>query len=270
MLGAIIGDVVGSQFSAASLNVKTKNFELFTDGCSFTDDTVCTVAIADTLLGHRDFASSLRHWCRKYPHRGYGSNFNGWVQQDDAPAYDSWGNGAPMRVSPIGHLLDDEAEALDLAEQSSIVSHNHPEAIRGVKALTSAILMARKGASQKEIGDFTQKRYDYAMWESIPDLRRSMTYTTESSVTVPAAIICALRAKDFEDAIRNAVSIGGDSDTIACMAGALAEGLFEIPQEIEEVCMSYLDDEIRDVVWNFYSAQQLKLDDKHENSVGRL
>ncbi|MCA3000609.1 MAG: ADP-ribosylglycohydrolase family protein [Rhodocyclaceae bacterium] len=258
MLGAIAGDIIGSQFNGP-LNIKTKRFELFTEGCSFTDDTICTIAIADALLNDRDIADSLRDWGNRYGNRGYGSRFWCWVITPDMPAYQSWGNGGAMRVSPVGFLYShDGMLAGDIAEKTAVVSHDHLESIRSVRAVTSAIVMAKQGKSAKAIETELSKQYDYVLWESVADWRRQMTPTVEAAITVPAAIICALRSKNVEDAIRNAVSIGGDSDTIACIAGGIAEAMFDVPEEIEVRVMPYLPDDMKRIVEQHYEKLRLK------------
>lgn len=260
MLGAIAGDIIGSQFNGP-MNIKTKRFELFTDGCSLTDDTICTVAIADALLNERDFAESLRDWGNRYGNRGYGSRFWCWVITPDMPAYQSWGNGGAMRVSPVGFLFShDESLACEIAEKTAAVSHDHPESIRSVRAVTSAIVMAKHGRSAKDIEREISKQYGYVLWESVADWRRQMTPTVEAAITVPAAMVCALRSRSVEDAIRNAVSIGGDSDTIACIAGGIAEAMFGVPEELEVRVMPYLPDDMREVVRQFYEASGLCAD----------
>ncbi|MCA2997676.1 MAG: ADP-ribosylglycohydrolase family protein [Rhodocyclaceae bacterium] len=257
MIGAIAGDIIGSQFNGP-LNTKSKRFELFTEGCSFTDDTICTVAIADALLNNRDIAESLRDWGNRYGNRGYGSQFWCWVITPGMPAYGSWGNGGAMRVSPVGFLYShDEQLACDTAEKTAVVSHNHPESIRAVRAVTSAIVLAKQGHSSREIERKLSVQYGYILWESVADWRRQMTPTVEAAITVPAAIVCALRAKSTEDAIRNAVSIGGDSDTIACIAGSIAEALFDVPEELEVHVMPYLPPDMQSIVMQFYEEISL-------------
>lgn len=251
MLGAIAGDVIGSIYEAAP--IKTRDFPLFGAGATFTDDTVCTVAIADALLQGADFAAMLRDWVRRHPGRGYGGMFRR-ALASDRPAYGSWGNGAPMRVSPIGHWGRNEAEVLALAAQSAAVSHDHPDAIAGAEAVALAIWLARAGAARAAIRARIADRFGYDLSRSVDQIRVSYRFDVSARGTVPPALIAALEAEDFETAVRNAVSLGGDSDTLACIAGGLAEALFGLPDTIIAETRARLDHDLLAVIDRFYAA----------------
>ena len=237
MFGAIAGDIIGSLYERN--NLKSKKFPLFSPGAGFTDDTVCTLAVADCLIHEGDFASYLRQYVRRHPNRGYGQKFRHWAFSHEGP-YNSWGNGSAMRVSPVAHFARDEKELLDLAEQSASVSHNHPDAIAGAQAVALAIWMAKLGEEIEVIRKEVSNRFRYDLTRTVDEIRPNYSFDVSCAGSVPEAITCALEASDFEDAIRNAVSIGGDSDTIACIAGAIAECLFDKPRDIVERVEGYL------------------------------
>lgn len=252
MLGAIAGDIVGSIYEAAP--IKTKDFPLFDHGVTFTDDTVCTVAIADALLSGGDFAQYLRAYVRRYPGRGYGGMFARWAHTPDMPAYGSWGNGAAMRVSAIAWLASDEADALATAGRTAAVSHDHPDAVAGAQATVLAAWLARHDAAAELIRREIAERFGYDLSQSVERIRTWYAFDISCKGTVPPAIICALEARGYEDAIRNAVSLGGDTDTLACITGGIAEALFGMPPPIREQARSYLDDGLLTVVDLFYQA----------------
>jgi ADP-ribosylglycohydrolase len=249
MLGAIIGDIVGSIYEHD--NIKTKDFLLFADRATFTDDTVCTVAIADCLLSGGDFADHLRTWVRRYPHAGYGGMFLRWAFAADMRPYGSWGNGSAMRVSPVAHAIPEIEAAMLLAERSAIVTHDHPEAITGAQAVVITIRLALQGQDRNEIRQAIEQRFGYDLRGTVDSIRSWYAFDVSCRGTVPPAIICALEATDFEDALRNAVSIGGDTDTLACITGGIAEALFGVPEWIAEEALARLDDDLRDVVERF-------------------
>ena len=252
MLGAVIGDIVGSIYEAHP--IKTKDFDLFGPGCRFTDDTVCTIAVADALLSEGDFAATLRAYVRRYPDAGYGGLFLRWALVDEMPAYGSWGNGAAMRVSPVGYAATDADAAVDLAARTATVSHDHATAIAGAQAVALAVWMGRRGASVDAIRAELSTALGYDLTTSVDGIRPGYSFDASCAGTVPPAIICALEALDFEDAVRNAVSLGGDSDTLACIAGAIAEPLFGIPAAIAAEAHRYLDNHLAGVVERFRRA----------------
>jgi len=263
MLGAIIGDIIGSRFEFN--NHRSTDFELFTADCSFTDDTICTIAIADALPGRlpesqpsnsEDFAESLRKWCRKYPNPqgGYGGNFARWVQSDNPQPYNSFGNGSAMRVSPCAWFSKDENSVLEAARQSALCTHNHPEGVRGALCVAHCIYSAWVlRYSKKEISHLVTAKYGYKLDMSCDAIRTTNRFNETCQVTVPQAIQCFLESSDFESAIRLAVSIGGDTDTIAAITGSIAEGFYyEIPTDVLLTARTYLPEEMIDVINDFY------------------
>ena len=253
MLGAITGDIVGSIYEGH--NHKSKDFPFFGQGCTFTDDTVCTIAVADCLMNDGDFADFLRRYVRKHPYRGYGGMFREWAGSNMGP-YNSWGNGSAMRVSPVAHVARDEQELLDLAEQTSVVTHNHPDAVAGAQATALTMWMAKFGIDVAAIREEIFNRFDYNLSPSVDDIRPSYRFDISCAGTVPQAITCALEGTDYEDAVRNAISIGGDADTIACITGGIAEVMFGLPDEIAEASLGYLTDDLIEVVDRFQSTKE--------------
>ncbi len=249
MLGAIAGDIIGSRFEHD--NHKSKDFDLFHSDCRFTDDTVCTVAVADCLLNDGDFAEYLGRFATLYSSRGFGGMFLRWAHQWDRQPYGSYGNGSAMRVSPVAYIARDEGEVLDLAERSAEVTHNHPDAITGAQATALAIWLGRNGSDADEIRSATVARFGYDLSQTVDEIRPGYSFDIRCVGTVPPALVCALEAESFEDAIRNAVSIGGDTDTICAIAGGVAESLFGLPEEIETTARGFLNAELLDVVDRF-------------------
>ena len=229
MYGAIIGDIVGSKYEFE--NFKSKEFPLFQEGCGYTDDTVMTVAVANALLRARNedggfkaiLVEEMRRWGRKYPHPqgAYGGRFAAWLRSEDPQPYGSYGNGSAMRVSPCGLLAVTMEEAMDLAEASAAVTHDHPEGIKGAKAVAAAVFMARNGAAQEEIWEYIEENF-YPLDKTLAEIRPGYSFDESCQGTVPQAITAFLESTSFEDAIRNAVSLGGDSDTIGAITGAIA------------------------------------------------
>lgn len=252
MLGAIIGDVVGSPYEFEP--EKTKKFPLFIPSCRPTDDSIMTIAVgcacvqADT-DDEEDFKAKLvrlmRELGRLYPAAGYGSSFYKWLMDDSMGQYGSYGNGSAMRVSPVAWAADTLAEAERLAKWSAEVTHDHPEGIKGAVAVAAAIFMARNGASKEEIREYIGSRY-YDLGFTLDEIRASYKFDVTCQGSVPQAIVCFLEAEDFEDAVRNAISLGGDGDTQAAMAGAIAEAYFGVPDDIAEQVFEYIDDELVD------------------------
>ncbi len=247
MLGAIAGDIIGSRFEGHP--APPAGFMLFHEDCRFTDDTVCTFAVADALLGDRDFAASLRAFVRRHPDRGYGGMFIDWAFTDNAPAYGSWGNGAPMRVAAVGWLAADEAEALDLAAAQAAVSHNHPAAIAGAQAVALAILLLRGRVPPAAVRQRIAEQFGYDL---APE--RALTrggFDVSAAGTVPPALTAAFEARGWEGAVRTAVCLGGDADTRACIAGAVAEAIHGLPNEIAATTRRYLTEDLLAVLQRF-------------------
>ncbi len=251
MLGAIIGDVVGSRYEFSS--EKTKSFELFDPDCRLTDDSVMTIAVGcacsdSDLNDENDFKGSvawyMRRIGRQYPRAGYGGMFARWLMSDVMPAYNSFGNGSAMRVSPVAWVAKNLEEAEKLAKWSAEVTHNHPEGIKGAQAVAAAIFLARNGASKEKIKEYIEKNY-YTLDFTLDEIRPSYKFDVTCQGSVPQAIQCFLEATDFEDAIRNAVSLGGDCDTQAAMAGSIAEAFYGIPDEIKTEIMNKIKSTIQ-------------------------
>ena len=257
MIGAIVGDMVGSIYEFE--NHKSKEFPLFGEFSAFTDDTLCTIAVADCLIANGDPAEYLRRWGLRYEKLGYGNHYRRWLKRDDLGPYGSFGNGAAMRVSPAAFLATSIDKARGNAVRVTEVTHNHPEGIKGALATTDAIWMAFEGAAPEAIRGHIAQTYYYDMNRSVDSIRPDYEFDESCQGTVPEAIICALEAIDFEDAIRNAVSIGGDSDTVACITGSIAEARFGVPQEIADEAMQRLTEELRLVVNLMYESEIKKL-----------
>lgn len=247
MLGAIIGDIVGSRFEFN--NAKTTRFDLFAKECSFTDDTICTVAVADAILNGHTYQDSLRTWCRRFPHPMgcYGASFARWLASDNPQPYYSFGNGAAMRVSPVGWLVD----ALEVeceAAKSAEITHNHPEGIKGAQVIALCILMLRDGFPKEQVSYFVENEYG-----KIPAYRPFSNPFDESCMNaVPVSVSCLLASTDYEDAIRKAVLVGGDSDTIGAITGSMAEAHYGIPAAMRDAGLAYLPVEMKNIVDQFY------------------
>lgn len=255
MLGAIAGDMIGSCYEGRRRNIKTTRCPLFADRSRFTDDTVLTVAVADAILHGGGYAEYLREYFSLYPRAGYGGAFRQWARSGSMEPYGSWGNGSAMRVSPVGFAFDSLDGVLREAERSAAVTHDHPEGIKGAQAVASAIFLARAGKSRLEIRDYVEDAFDYDLSEPLDSIREwyAKDYTEVSCQgSVPQAITAFLESESLEDAIRKAISIGGDSDTIACMAGGIAEAFYgSIPRDIEEEALARLDERLSLVVIEF-------------------
>ncbi len=230
MIGAIAGDIIGSIYEARG--IKTKDFPLFSEGCRFTDDTVLTVAVAEAILEGSGYRDSIRRIGRRYPYAGYGGSFNHWLQGEDPSPYNSWGNGSAMRVSPVGFAFSSEEEVLHQARLTAEISHNHPEGIKGAQAAALAVYLARTGCGKEEIRARIAE-FGYNLVRSIDEIRPSYTFDISCQGTVPEAVIAFLDSDSYEDSVRNAVSLGGDADTLACITGAIAEAFYgEVPETI--------------------------------------
>jgi ADP-ribosylglycohydrolase len=238
MLGAIAGDIIGSAHERSP--TKHKAFALFSPGSRLTDDSVLSLAIAHALLEDRDY----RHWvwtyARRYPEAGYGASFRHWVQTDGARPYNSWGNGAAMRVAAIGHAFDTPERVLQEAADSAAITHNHPEGIKGAQAVALCVYLARQGAGKAAIREDIARRFGYSLSRSLETIRPMVRFDVSCQGSVPEAIIAFLDATGYEDAVRNAVSLGGDSDTQACIAGAIAEAFYGgVEPHIEKTVLTH-------------------------------
>ncbi len=285
MLGAIIGDIVGSVYEFN--NIKTKDFPLFRDDCFFTDDTVMTCAVAEAVMnggGTDDFIDAMKKYGRMYPDAGYGLRFCRWVNTDTREPYNSFGNGSAMRVSPCAWVMDCGFYSRSgvwpnhgwaQVERSTATTHNHPEGVRGAAATAAAIFMARyyfggycddyydkpinddPAECKRRIKAFIEQNFGYDLSPTLDEIRPGYRFNETCQETVPQAVIAFLESTDFEDAIRNAISLGGDSDTLAAITGSIAEAAYGIPQWIREKACSYLDDTLLDVLnrWEDYLRQ---------------
>jgi ADP-ribosylglycohydrolase len=249
MIGAIIGDIIGSTYEFNA--IKTKEFELFPKGSKFTDDTVLSMAIAKSIIDNEPYLDNIVKFGREYPDAGYGGFFRRWLKGDNHTPYNSWGNGSAMRVSPIGFAFDNEEEVLKEAKKSAEITHNHIEGIKGAEATTLAIFMARKGKSKEEIREVISDRFEYNLSREVNEIRRNYRFEVSCQKSVPESIICFLDSDSFEDCIRNAISLGGDADTMGAIAGGIAEAYYGIPKEIEREVSHYLPNEFIEILTRF-------------------
>ena len=250
MIGAIAGDIIGSIYEWH--NVKTKDFPLFSEKCHFTDDSILTVALADSILTGTPYVENLKQFYRWYPDGGYGGSFHRWARSPSSEPYNSWGNGAAMRISPVGFAYDDLDTVLQRANEFTEVTHNHPEGIKGGQATAAAIFLARTGKSKAEIRHFVEDRFQYDLSRHVNDIRPTYEFNESCQGTVPQAIRAFLDSADFEDAIRTAVSLGGDSDTLACIIGGLAQAFYgSVPDQIQQKVYSILDDRLGGITRQF-------------------
>lgn len=258
MLGAIIGDIVGSRFEFNNTN--STDFELFTEESTYTDDTICTVAIADAILNGKSYKDSLLEWCRKYPNPkgAYGGSFARWIHSANPQPYNSYGNGSAMRVSPIGWAFDDHKTVIDQACISAAVSHNHEEGVKGAICIANLIYHLRTGKIGKDaVKRCVKHSFGYEILP-VKQIRKTNSFNETCQVTVPQAISCFLEGENFEETIRLAISIGGDSDTIGAIAGSLAEALPDcgIPYYMLEPIQK-LPADMRVVIGEFYTKYRL-------------
>ncbi len=251
MIGAIVGDIVGSVYEWN--NIKTKEFPLFREDCFFTDDSILTVALADTILTGTPYVENLRTFYHRYPGGGYGGSFHRWAQSSDPRPYNSWGNGAAMRISPAGFAYGDLETVLEKAEEFTAVTHDHPEGIKGGKSTAAAVFLARTGRSKEEIRGYIETTFGYDLSRHVDEIRPAYSFDVSCQGTVPEAIRAFLDSTGFEDAIRTAISLGGDSDTLACITGAIAQAFYGIPGEIRDKVYSFLDARLARITGEFMS-----------------
>ncbi len=250
MIGAIAGDIVGSVHEGDG--IKTKDFPLFINSSVFTDDSVLTVALADTILTGTPYTENLKNFYRWYPDAGYGASFRRWAQGIHSEPYNSWGNGAAMRISPAGYAFDDLETVLARAEEFTVITHSHPEGIKGGQSVAAATFLARTGRTKAEIRHFIESRFGYDLSRHVDEIRPAYVFDVSCQGTVPPAIRAFLDSSDYEDAIRNAVSLGGDADTLACITGGIAQAFYgEIPSVIQEKVYSILDLRLKSITRRF-------------------
>ncbi|MDR0355714.1 MAG: ADP-ribosylglycohydrolase family protein [Deltaproteobacteria bacterium] len=265
MIGAIVGDIVGSRFERD--NVKTKDFELLTPKCQTTDDSVMSLAVAKALLDcGGDYSGlgaltvkAMQEVGRPYPNCGYGGMFRAWMCSDDPAPYGSFGNGAAMRVSACGFAAKTLDEAVELSRKVTEVTHNHPEGIKGAEATAVCVFLAREGKSVPEIRDYVNRLY-YPMNFTLDDIRDAYKFDETCQGSVPQAITAFLESKSFEDAIRNAISIGGDSDTLAAIAGGIAEAYYGVPNELRQRALTFLDERLLGLLVAFENVYPPRLE----------
>ena len=260
MYGAILGDIIGSPYEF-DRGEKTKEFELFPTEARFTDDTVMSIAVAEALIGlgadadeervKADVVRFMRHWGRLYPLVGYGGIFRIWLATDDPQPYGSYGNGSAMRVSSVGWLYDSLTRTREVARWTAEVTHSHPEGVKGAESVASGIYLGRTGHSKEEIKSYIMQEFGYDLSRTLDEIRPDYCMDATCQGSVPEAITAFLESADLIDAIRNAVSLGGDTDTTACIAGSIAEAFYGCPDELREKCLSRLPEEMRDVLLAF-------------------
>ena len=274
MNGSIIGDIVGSVYEFHT--IKQKNFKFFKDKCFFTDDTVMTCAVAKASIDYTDNRSiplfklnvinNMVELGRKYPKAGYGMSFYKWLMSDIHEPYNSFGNGSAMRTSSVAYIANSLEEAEELAKAQAEVTHNHPEGIKGAQAIAAAIYLARTHEDKETIREYIENKY-YNLDFNIKDIYRKYQYDITCQGSVPYAIKAFLEGEDFEDSIRNVISLGGDADTLACMTGGIAEAYYGVPEEYMEYKNRYLTEELIDIVDSFQTMYQEKTTEKEKKDI---
>ena len=250
MLGAVVGDIIGSTYEFH--NTKSMGFELFEGDSAYTDDSVMTLAVAKWLVEDKAHTIHYLIYCMQklgthHPYAGYGGRFLAWLYDENPQPYNSWGNGAGMRVSPVGLYAKTLDEALALAAVTASVSHNHPEGVKGAQAIATSVFLAKEGKSKAEIKAYVENTFGYNLNRTIAEIRPNYHFDVSCQGSVPEAIIAFLEGNSFEEVIRLAISLGGDSDTIGAMAGAIAACVYPIPEEIAERCNNILTEDLRDI-----------------------
>ena len=259
MLGAIIGDIVGSPYEFDDFNIKTTDFPLFSEESEITDDTIMTLAVAQSLMnGKKDsqktydeITKCMQKLGKEYPYMSYGCNFQSWLHSNNPQPYNSYGNGSAMRVSAVAWFFDNLEDVEKFAEMSALPTHNHPEGIKGAQAVASAIFLAKTRKTKNEIKDYITRKYKYDLSKTCDEIRPTYYHVESCQETVPQAIIAFLEGNNFEDVIKLAVSLGGDSDTLTAIAGSIAEAYYPIPNDIKEKALEYLDNELLKIYNDF-------------------
>lgn len=260
MYGAILGDMIGSPYEFDMGN-KSKAFPLFSKNSTYTDDTVMTIAVANAFLDAQPNAdiewircrliSSMKGYGAEFPHAGYGGRFGMWLFLDGKEPYNSWGNGSAMRVSSVAWIYNDLETVRSMARLSAEVTHNHPEGIKGAEATASAIFLARTGKTKAEIKAYIEENFEYDLSRACDEIRPNYHHVESCQETVPEAITAFLEGESFEDVVRTAVSLGGDCDTLACIAGSIAEGFYGVPEELKVACRNRLPEKLKDILNRF-------------------
>jgi ADP-ribosylglycohydrolase len=250
MIGAIAGDIVGSVYEWN--NIKTKDFPLFSAKCFFTDDSILTVALADAILTGTPYVENLKLFYRLYPEGGYGESFHRWAGSRSSAPYNSWGNGAAMRISPVGYAYDELDTVLRKAKEFTEVTHNHPEGIKGGQATAAAVFLARTGKTKAEIQRYIAQTFGYDLRRHVDEIRPTYQFNESCQETVPQAIRAFIDSTDFEDALRTAVSLGGDSDTLACITGGIAQAFYGgVPEAMQAKIYASLDERLGGITRTF-------------------
>ncbi len=251
--GAICGDIIGSAYEFHP--IKNPDFRLFTPWTRFTDDTVCTVACCDAHNRGIPYKDALLYWCNRYNRVGYGPMFRNWFQNYNPQPYNSWGNGSAMRVSPDGAIATSLEDASELATEHAAITHNHPEGIIGAKATATAITYLLEGGSKEGLREMIERSYGYDLHRTISEIQPDYQFEVSCQKSVPESIICFLESNSYEDTIRKAVAMGGDADTMACIAGGIAAAYYgEIPAKILGECLEMLPDDMYDVIEEFNNS----------------
>ena len=268
MFGAILGDIIGSPYEFDIFNIKTKDFPLFSPRSVFTDDSVMTLAVANALMSTKDISDdaeikanlirSMQTFGRAYPNAGYGANFIYWLFAENPTPYGSFGNGSAMRVSSVAWLYNDIDTVRRVARLSAEVSHNHPEGIKGAESVACAIFLSRTGHGKEEIKNYIAENFGYDLNRTCDEIRPAYRHVESCMETVPEAIIAFLESTDFEDCIRNAVSLGGDCDTLTAIAGSIAEGYYGVPDELNAECHARLTPELNEILIKFEASLSVK------------
>jgi ADP-ribosylglycohydrolase len=250
MLGAIAGDIIGSPYERHQ--AYDMDFPLFRKRSHFTDDSVLTTAVAHAILNDGDYASSMKMFGRRYPRAGYGGAFKHWIWEDEVIPYNSWGNGSAMRVSPVGFAFDSPETVLEEAKTSAECSHNHPEGIKGAQAVALAVFLAKKGCAKEDIRKEISGRFNYDLSRTLEEIRPTYHFHVSCQQTAPEAIIAFLESENYEEAVRQSIFLGGDSDTLACIAGGIAQAYYkELPSQIVENVRRMLTEDLLEVVDQF-------------------
>ena len=260
MYGAILGDIIGSPYEFDMGN-KSKDFPLFSKKATYTDDTVMTIAVADAFWGapaeeeaiRQRLIASMQRFGKLYPYAGYGGMFRCWLESDDPQPYGSYGNGSAMRVASVAWLFDDLETVRHMARLSAEVTHNHPEGIKGAEATASAIYLARTGSTKEQIKAYMEDAFGYDLSRTCDEIRPTYHHVESCQETVPEAITAFLEGESFEDVIRTAVSLGGDCDTLTCIAGSIAEGFYGVPENLKQQCRNRLPEPLLEVLLKFDS-----------------
>ena len=263
MYGAILGDMIGSPYEF-DRGKKTKDFPFFDRGATYTDDSVMTIAVAEALMTAAEqgviddepsvkalLIESMQKWGHKYPYAGYGGRFRGWLAARNPQPYNSWGNGSAMRVSPAGWMFSDIEMTRKVAAWTAEVTHNHPEGVKGAESVAAAIFMARNGSSKDEIKDYVIREFGYDFSRTCDEIRPGYRHVESCQETVPEAFTAFFEGNDFEDVIRTAVSLGGDCDTLTCIAGSIAEACYGVPDVLKQECENRLPDDMLEVLKKF-------------------